>query len=194
MKLPTIPPGLAGKIVKYRPLSEPIRLQDLEDSARSQAWKKIKNGIKFRVFNFRAIFDLPVLNFANFLKSQKSRNLVRIRYMLIIKTVLCITRLMPKVSFKLTFQIILSDVLFSAGNIDMLSTERFLTFKKERFDNEASALARLTFYENLIVDLARKKCPLSALTGVHIKRTVSQTLEFTVLYPYITNLHKYHVC
>ena len=53
--------------------------------------------------------------------------------MLIIKTVLCITRLMPKVSFKLTFQIILSDVLFSAGNIDMLSTERFLTFKKERF-------------------------------------------------------------
>ena len=41
MKLPTIPPGLAGKIVKYRPLSEPIRLQDLEDSARSQAWKKI---------------------------------------------------------------------------------------------------------------------------------------------------------
>ena len=42
MKLPTIPPGLAGKIVKYRPLSEPIRLQDLEDSACSQAWKKIK--------------------------------------------------------------------------------------------------------------------------------------------------------
>ena len=41
MKLPTILPGLAGKIVKYRPLSEPIRLQDLEDSARSQTWKKI---------------------------------------------------------------------------------------------------------------------------------------------------------
>ena len=37
MKLPTIPPGLAGKIVKNRPLSEPIRLQDLEDSARLQA-------------------------------------------------------------------------------------------------------------------------------------------------------------
>ena len=35
------PGGLAGKIVKYCPLSEPIRLQDLEDSARSQAWKKI---------------------------------------------------------------------------------------------------------------------------------------------------------
>ena len=40
-KLPTIPPELADKIVKYRPLSEPIRLQDLEDSALSQAWKKI---------------------------------------------------------------------------------------------------------------------------------------------------------
>ena len=41
MKLPTIPPGLAGKIVKNRPLSEPIRLQDLEDSALSQAWEKM---------------------------------------------------------------------------------------------------------------------------------------------------------
>ena len=30
MKLPTIPPGLAGKIVKDCPLSEPTRLQDLE--------------------------------------------------------------------------------------------------------------------------------------------------------------------
>ena len=41
MKLPTIPPGLAGEIVKYRPFSEPINKQDLEDSARSQAWKKM---------------------------------------------------------------------------------------------------------------------------------------------------------
>ena len=41
MKLQTIPPGLAGKIVKYLPLAEPIRLQDLEDSVRSQAWKKL---------------------------------------------------------------------------------------------------------------------------------------------------------
>ena len=32
MQLPTIPPGLVSKIVKYRPLSEPIRLQDLKDS------------------------------------------------------------------------------------------------------------------------------------------------------------------
>ena len=38
MKLPTIPPGLVGKIEKKnRPLSEPIRLQDLEDSAHSRA-------------------------------------------------------------------------------------------------------------------------------------------------------------
>ena len=33
-------PGLAGKIVKYRLLSEPIRLQNLEDYAHSHAWKK----------------------------------------------------------------------------------------------------------------------------------------------------------
>ena len=31
---------ISGRIVKYRPLSETIRLQDLEDSASSQAWKK----------------------------------------------------------------------------------------------------------------------------------------------------------
>ena len=31
---------VTGKIVKYCPLSEPIRLQDLEDSVRSQAYKK----------------------------------------------------------------------------------------------------------------------------------------------------------
>ena len=41
MKLSTIPPGLAGKIVKYRPLSKPITMQDLEDSTRSQAREKI---------------------------------------------------------------------------------------------------------------------------------------------------------
>ena len=40
MKLPTIPPGLAGKIVKYRPLSEPITLPDLEDSARLENLEK----------------------------------------------------------------------------------------------------------------------------------------------------------
>ena len=37
MKLLTIQPGLAGEIEKKKPLSEPIRLQDLEDFALSQA-------------------------------------------------------------------------------------------------------------------------------------------------------------
>ena len=41
MKLPTIPPGLAGKIVKTCPLSELIRFQYFEDSARSQGKKEI---------------------------------------------------------------------------------------------------------------------------------------------------------
>ena len=45
VKLPTIPPRLAGKIAKYCPLSEPIRLWDSEDSAHSQAWNKIKRII-----------------------------------------------------------------------------------------------------------------------------------------------------
>ena len=61
MKLPTIPLGLAGKIVNYRPLSEPIRLQDLEDSARSQAWKKRKQVIgrdKGRVLLYFKQIDL----------------------------------------------------------------------------------------------------------------------------------------
>ena len=48
IKLPTIPPGLAGKIVKYLPLSEPIN-QDLEDSARSQAWIKINQVMDARL-------------------------------------------------------------------------------------------------------------------------------------------------
>ena len=34
-------PEAAGKIENFRPLPEPIRLQDLENSARSQAKKKI---------------------------------------------------------------------------------------------------------------------------------------------------------
>ena len=40
-KLPTIPPRLAGKIVKNHSFPEPIRLQDLENSACSQTKKKI---------------------------------------------------------------------------------------------------------------------------------------------------------
>ena len=37
-----IPAELVGKIVKNHPLQEPIRLQDLENSAHSQTVKKIK--------------------------------------------------------------------------------------------------------------------------------------------------------
>ena len=37
---------VSGQDRKIPPLSEPIRLQDLEDSARSQAWKKIKTKIR----------------------------------------------------------------------------------------------------------------------------------------------------
>ena len=50
MKQPTIPPWLAGKIVKYRPLSEPIRLQDLEDFRLLASLEK--NKICYVVFFF----------------------------------------------------------------------------------------------------------------------------------------------
>ena len=53
MKQPTIPPWLAGKIVKYRPLSEPIRLQDLEDFRLLASLEK--NKICYVVFFFLII-------------------------------------------------------------------------------------------------------------------------------------------
>ena len=37
---PRIPPGLVGKIEKFRPYPEPIRLQDPQNSARSRIEKK----------------------------------------------------------------------------------------------------------------------------------------------------------
>ena len=64
----------------------------------------------------------------------------------------------------------------SAGNIDMLSTEGFFLPSKRKgllqheVDNEVSALARLAFCENSLIGQLRDKCPLSALTGVRIKR------------------------
>ena len=42
----------------------------------------------------------------------------------------------------------------SAGNIEMLSTEEYFTFKgllQHKDDKEVFALARLTFYENLFI-------------------------------------------
>ena len=61
------------------------------------------------------------------------------------------------------------------GNIDMLSAKVFLPWERKdllqhTFDNEVSALARLTFYENLLIGPVRNKCLLSAVTGVRIKR------------------------
>ena len=44
----TIPPGLAGMIAKNGP-REPIRLQDLENSARSQFEKKITFGLELEI-------------------------------------------------------------------------------------------------------------------------------------------------
>ena len=55
MKQPTIPPWLAGKIVKYRPLSEPIRLQDLEDFRLLASLEKNKIYVMLSFF-----FLLPI--------------------------------------------------------------------------------------------------------------------------------------
>ena len=54
----------------------------------------------------------------------------------------------------------------------MLLSEGFLFYLqkgKGLLQHAVSALARLTFYENLSI-AARNKCPLFALTGVRIKR------------------------
>ena len=57
-------------------------------------------------------------------------------------------------------------VHFSAGNIDMLSAEGFFYLQKRKgqlqniFDKKVSALARLTFYENLMIGQATSiRCP-----------------------------------
>ena len=60
MKLPTIRPGLAGKNVKKRPLSEPVRLQDSENSARSLTKKKKMSLFMVRVM-FRKLKRLAII-------------------------------------------------------------------------------------------------------------------------------------
>ena len=59
------------------------------------------------------------------------------------------------------------SVYGSAGNIDVLSTEGFFTFKKEVFE-----LARLAFYENsLIGQESSVPCPhwrVSVLSGLNL--------------------------
>ena len=59
--------------------------------------------------------------------------------------------------FRKTIETGLDPRLCSAGNIDMLSTEGFLPSKRigllqHTIDNEMSALARLTFYENFLLE------------------------------------------
>ena len=56
-----IPTAVAVQMRKFRPLQEPIRLQDLNNSARSRAEKKIKSHIPFFLlflFYFYFIFYL----------------------------------------------------------------------------------------------------------------------------------------
>lgn len=47
-----IPSSLVGTIVKNHPLMEPISLQDLENSAHSQTWKKNKIILLLQVPQF----------------------------------------------------------------------------------------------------------------------------------------------
>ena len=52
MTLPTIPPGLAGKIVRNRPLLEPIRLQHLPEMSLFMVrvvFRKLKLHGQFRI-------------------------------------------------------------------------------------------------------------------------------------------------
>ena len=49
-----IPAELVGKIVKNHPLQEPIRLQDLENSAHSQTIKKIKGCFYLFFYKLRS--------------------------------------------------------------------------------------------------------------------------------------------
>ena len=62
-----------------------------------------------------------------------------------------------------------NPVYYSAGNIDILSTEGFVRPITVHFDKEVSSSAGLTFYENLLIGQERG-CRLSVLTGVRIKR------------------------
>ena len=88
----------------------------------------------------------------------------------LIKTVLCIIRLMLKQSEIDVYKS--SNLVFcSTGNIDTLSTGGLFYLQKGKVaslehtvDNKVTALARLTFYENLLV--GRKRGSLSELTDV----------------------------
>ena len=70
----------------------------------------------------------------------------------LIKTVFCITHLMPKTDVSKSSY----PAYCSTGNIDMVSTEGFLHSKRKGLlqntvDYEEYALARLAFYENSLI-------------------------------------------
>ena len=59
----SIPPGLAGKIEKFRPLPKPIRLQDSQNSARSRIENKLNTYRMLSVKSgLRLISFLPRLD------------------------------------------------------------------------------------------------------------------------------------
>ena len=97
MKLPTIRSGLAGKNVKKRPLSEPVRLQDLENSARSLTKKKI-SLFMVRVM-FRKLKQLTIIlsGCSHFARVFNSRFLAfpkQLRYYIIVQPLLALYKLL----------------------------------------------------------------------------------------------------
>ena len=116
------------------------------------------------------------LNLSNLLKAviprtnpQKHSKIVHL-YINLSKTALCITPLMQKIDVYKSP----CPVYFSPRNIDMLSTERFFTLKKERFITTHSWWWSVGFSEVdflwEFVDWARNKCTLSALADIRIKQ------------------------
>ena len=81
-----------------------------------------------------------------------------------------VTSLMPENSLKLMSTNHHVRCIVSLGTLTCYQLKIFFTFKKEKHKvhgNKVLALARLTLKES--VNWGRKKCPLSALTGVRIK-------------------------
>ena len=92
----------------------------------------------------------------------------------LIKTVLCTTRLFPKLDVYKSFYPAYCYAQWNAGNFNMLSNKGFLASKKERSVTAHSwwwsvRIGEVGFlWES--VDWGRNKCLLSVLTGVRIKR------------------------
>ena len=112
MKLPTIPPGLAGKIVKNRPLSEPITLQELEDSARSQAWKKINIYISFKDIFIRLKHISSTQNRTCLNTRETKRRDKKVYIIIIIIIIIIIVIIIILVRMQLTLKIV-SSIFYS---------------------------------------------------------------------------------